>query len=330
MMATLVLASVLCAAEATAAPVATVRVRFDGSLRAAPWGAQRLSRSLVAAGFRPELAELAEGDAAAEVVLGGGGSALASPEHGERPEGSFHIVRTDAGSLHANAADGAGVMYAALELAERLDTARLQARGEPLDWAAFVRSLPTPLAVEPRFDYRALKFNLPWSAYRPGNATVQNYATVRNLTFWASFLDMMAENRYNVITLWALHPWAYMVKPTNFPAAASFGDTLHWGGPPDNTDTQEDWKRFWSGLFKLAKDRAIDPYVIDWNIFQPVGYKKAYDSSAITDHDGSGGDGTHNPQADRYQREVITQAINEYPDMAGIGVTLGERMVRLT
>ena len=35
----------------------------------------------------------------------------------------------------------------------------------------------------------------------------ENYALCRNLTFWASFLDMMAENRYNVITLWALHPW---------------------------------------------------------------------------------------------------------------------------
>ena len=38
-----------------------------------------------------------------------------------------------------------------------------------------------------------------------------------NLTFWESFLDMMVTNRYNVITLWALHPWPYMVTPTNFP-----------------------------------------------------------------------------------------------------------------
>ena len=44
---------------------------------------------------------------------------------------------------------------------------------------------------------------------------------------------------------------------------------------------------------------------------------------------GSGGDGTANPQADRYQKEVITQVINEYDDLAGIGITLGERMENL-
>lgn len=55
-----------------------------------------------------------------------------------------------------------------------------------------------------------------------------------------------------------------MVKPTNFPQAASFRDTFHWGGPTDGTDTEADWKAFWKGLFKLAKDRAIDPYVVDW------------------------------------------------------------------
>ncbi len=144
-----------------------------------------------------------------------------------------------------------------------------------------------------------------------------------------------------------------MVTPTNFPQAASFGDTFHWGGPPDGTDTEADWKAFWKGLFKLAKDRAIDPYIVDWcaqlqlrllfsrgqisegilccdrNVFLSEGFKKAYDSNAITDHDGSGGDGTVTPTADRYQREVITQVINEYEDLAGIGITLGERMQNL-
>ena len=27
---------------------------------------------------------------------------------------------------------------------------------------------------------------------------------------------------------------------------------------------EADWKAFWKGLFKLAKDRAIDPYIVDW------------------------------------------------------------------
>ena len=42
------------------------------------------------------------------------------------------------------------------------------------------------------------------------------------------------------------------------------------------------------------------------NVFLSEGFKNAYDSNAITDHDGSGGDGTVTPTADRYQREVCT------------------------
>lgn len=39
--------------------------------------------------------------------------------------------------------------------------------------------------------------------------------------------------------------------------------------------------------------------------------------------------GTITATANRYQREVITQVINEYEDLAGIGITLGERMQNL-
>ena len=172
-------------------------------------------------------------------------------------------------------------MYGALELAERLD----HYSGDG-GWQAFVSTLPLPLSSTPRFEYRALKFNLPWSAYRPGNATAQNFATCHNLTFWERFLDMMADNRYNVITLWALHPWPYMVTPKNFPKAASFGDTHYWGGPADGTFSSASWKGFWTQLFKMAKDRGVDPYIIDWNIFLSEGYRTGYDETAITDHDG--------------------------------------------
>lgn len=70
-------------------------------------------------------------------------------------------------------AQGAGAMYACLDLAERIDT-HLLLHGS-LHWPTFVESLPLPLTVAPRFDYRAIKFNLPWSAYRTGNATVQSF-----------------------------------------------------------------------------------------------------------------------------------------------------------
>ena len=316
----------LCGGSPAGASFSGVSISYDSSLRAAAFGTERLRAALVRAGAYPEIVALGGGEAAAagppaDVVVARRPAAATA----ELVEGAFTIDlhQTDGANgtsvvtLLIAAADDAGAMYACLELAERLDTHMLQRRmhrrvPSVVVWDDFLASLPLPLDVAPRFDYRALKFNLPWSAYRPGNATVENYALCRNLTFWASFLDMMAENRYNVITLWALHPWPYMVTPTNFPKAASFGDTHHWGGPPDGTETEAEWKAFWTGLFKLAKDRAIDPYVVDWNIFLSEGYKNGYDSKAITDHDGSGGKGTANPQADRYQREVITQVTKKF------------------
>lgn len=49
----------------------------------------------------------------------------------------------------------------------------------------------------------------------------------------------------------------------------------------------------------------------------------------MTDHDGSGGSATVTPLARKYGREIITQTINNYPDLAGIGITLGDRMTNI-
>jgi hypothetical protein len=197
-----------------------ILVEYDDSLRPAAYGAEKLRAALLRAGADVQvttMSPITSGPATGEVVV-----ALQREEPGELEtgtvvEGAFTIERTRdnmnstlTSRVRVAAGDGAGAMYACLELAERLDMHMLHlgdATAAVLVWEDFVDSLPLPLTIAPRFDYRALKFNLPWSAYRPGNATVENYNLCRNLTFWASFLDMMAESRYNVITLWALHPW---------------------------------------------------------------------------------------------------------------------------
>lgn len=60
---------------------------------------------------------------------------------------------------------------------------------------------------QPHFPFRAIKFNLPWSSYRRNPALQLNTEDCKDLAFWEGFLDMMAENRFNVLSLWALHPW---------------------------------------------------------------------------------------------------------------------------
>jgi hypothetical protein len=64
----------------------------------------------------------------------------------------------------------------------------------------------------PNLPFRAIKFNLPWDSYREGYAMELHEETCRDLNFWKEFLDMMAENRFNALTLWNLHPFTYMIR----------------------------------------------------------------------------------------------------------------------
>ena len=96
--------------------------------------------------------------------------------------------------------------------------------------------------MNPKYLFRAIKFNLPWNSYRVHESLQLHTETVRSLDFWESFLDMMAENRFNVLTLWCLHPFPYMIRPKNFPEACPFSD-----------EELKDWQDFWHGLFGMAQ-----------------------------------------------------------------------------
>ena len=75
----------------------------------------------------------------------------------------------------------------------------------------------------------------------------------------------MAEQRYNVLSLWSLHLFHYMVKPKSFPEATQF----------TNIEMAE-WKKFWTTLFQMAKERGIDTYVINWNTFVSPSFAAAH------------------------------------------------------
>ncbi len=160
--------------------------------------------------------------------------------------------------------------------------------------------------VNPRFPFRAIKFNLPWSPYRSGEASSIHLSVCRDLAFWRDFLDMMAENRFNVLSLWNLHPFTFMVRPANFPEACPFTD-----------NELEQWREFWKKLFRMAKDRGIETYIVNWNICVSPEFAAAYgvqeknDTSSIVR---------------QYTRECVTQVINEYEDLSGLGVTLADWM----
>ncbi|WP_439133324.1 hypothetical protein [Pseudomaricurvus sp.] len=168
---------------------------------------------------------------------------------------------------------------------------------------------------EPHLQLRAIKHNFPWDSYRPSKALDQHYDTTRDLEYWEAFLDMMVENRFNALTLWNLHPWIYMVKPHNFPEASPFSDR-----------EMKEWRELHRGIFRMAKERGIDTYLVPWNIFVSKEFVEAHDVGHVNTYP------YYNTKADgselikRYVRESVAQVLEEYPNLTGLGLSHSEGM----
>lgn len=210
-----------------------------------------------------------------------------------RPEGFGYRWVGEGKHLVVLARDAVGAQYGVLELAEYL-----RAKGT-------FQTLPAK-TENPHLAYRIVKFNLPWSPYRQSEAMAVHTHTCRDLQFWERFLDMMAENRLNVLSLWNNHPFPYMVKATNFPEATPF-----------QGQEMEAWQQFWKGLFRMARQRGIQTFIVNWNIVVSPEFAQAYGAQEYNDR---------SDLVKRYTRESVTQVINEYEDLTGIGVTLADWM----
>ncbi|QGY47212.1 hypothetical protein GM418_27170 [Maribellus comscasis] len=160
--------------------------------------------------------------------------------------------------------------------------------------------------VNPAISFRAIKFNLPWSSYRGGPSTEVHVETCKDLEFWEAFLDMMVKNRLNALTLWNRHPFTNMIRAANFPMATLLSE-----------EELEEWQLFWKALFKMAKNRGIETYMVNWNIVVSPEFAKAYETRQY---------GDTSDLVKTYTRESVTQLINEYEDLTGLGVTLADWM----
>lgn len=96
-----------------------------------------------------------------------------------------------------------------------------------------------------------------------------------------------------MLSLWNVHPFSFLVKPTNFPQANSFSEQEMAG-----------WKQFWTSLFRMAKERGIAPYLVNWNIAVSPEFAKHYGVRERNDT---------SAMVKKYTREVVTQVINDTP-----------------
>jgi len=198
--------------------------------------------------------------------------------------------------------DDRGLIYGSLSVAEDI---RNGSRLEKIQ----------PRSEQPHYSLRAVKFDLPWDTYRHSYALDLHLETCKDTNYWKSFLDMMAENRLNSLSLWNLHPYTFMIKPKNFPEASPFNDA-----------EMKEWKSLFTSIFRMAKERAIDTYIIPFNIFVSPEFSKAHNVNMDNLNHHFYVKGDTSALVKRYTRECVTQMLQEYPDITGMGLTLGEGM----
>ncbi|MDB5211601.1 MAG: hypothetical protein JWQ30_2428 [Sediminibacterium sp.] len=218
---------------------------------------------------------------------------------------AYAIKRNDK-QLTVTGGDDRGMLYGALSVAEDLRN------GVPLQKI-------TASNAKPHYGLRAIKFDLPWDTYRHSYALDQHQQTCSDTAYWKAFLDMMAANRFNALSLWNLHPYVYMIRAKNFPEATPFNET-----------ELNKWRKLFTSIFRMAKERCIDTYLIPFNIFVSPEFAQAHHVALdnLEHHFFVNGDTAEIIK--RYTRESVTQVLKEYPDLTGFGLTLGEGMAGMT
>jgi len=228
-------------------------------------------------------------------------------------------------------ADARGAMYGGLDVAEaiRLGTIEKLADSDH----------------SPHIEQRGIKFNIPLDVRTPSysdnsHSAQNNIPEMWSFDFWREFLDEMARHRFNVLSLWNLHPFPSLVKVPEFPEVAlndvsrtrvpmrvlDSGNGSEMVNPEmlQNTETVKKMTigqkiQFWRDVMQYAQDRGIEVYWFTWNLFT----WGAQGKHGITP------DQT-NPRTLEYFRASVRETVLTYPLLAGFGITAGERMQNRT
>ena len=89
--------------------------------------------------------------------------------------------------------------------------------------------------TNPYLEKRGIKFNIPLDARSPSysddsDSAQANIANMWETNFWAGKFDEMARHRYNLLSLWSLHPFPSMVRVPEYPNVA-LADVKRKAGP---------------------------------------------------------------------------------------------------
>jgi hypothetical protein len=230
-------------------------------------------------------------------------------------------------TITVRGADATGTMYGGLDIAEAIRTGTLDSL--------------TDSGHTPHIAQRGIKLNIPLDLRTPtysdpSDAAQANIPEMWSMDFWRETFNDMARHRYNVLSLWSLHPFPSIVKVPEFPHVAlddvwrtqekldaSFDNNGNDFVRAEMLANHEVVKRmtidekiqFWRDVMQLGKDRGIDVYWFTWNVFL---------------HGAEGKDGITSdktaPRTIEYFRASVCETIKTYPLLAGFGITAGEGM----
>mgnify|MGYP003876457413 CR=1 FL=1 len=292
-----------------------VSLEFDAKIPQAAFAADEIAAALAKTGHEA-------------VAQGGGWRIVFAAIDAKQGPQTYRVTVSPERAVRIVGGDANGLMYGGLEVAEAI-----RLGGGPQGIAAAER--------RPHIARRGIKFNIPLDARTPsysdaGDSAQQNIPEMWSRDFWRTFLDEMARHRFNVLTLWNLHPFPSLVKVPEFPDVAlndvmrttvqfdsSYSMMGHDMVRPEHLKNLETVKRmtidekiaFWREVMQYARDRGIDVYLFTWNIFT-FGADGKYGITHEQD----------NPKTIAYFRASVRETIRTYPLLAGIGITSGERM----
>jgi hypothetical protein len=143
--------------------------------------------------------------------------------------------------LFINAFDRTGALYGLLDVAE---TVRNQGLESVVD-----------MVEKPFHAIRGVKHNLPYEPYDDGSPFTENKETMMTFEYWKAYIEMLAKNRYNCLSLWSENPFHMMFRLSKYPNTCPYSD-----------EQLNEFQKIYSFIFTYARELGIQTYLITWNI----------------------------------------------------------------
>ncbi len=220
--------------------------------------------------------------------------------HTTAPEGEGFYIETLAGAFHLISGGSAtGTLYGCLEMAERIE----KEGGVPRE--IFFGDAPKLKLRGPVVGLQLTKIEPPRKTYEYP-ITPGRFPWFYDKSLWQEFLDMMLQNRCNVLYIWSGHPFSSLVKVPDYPEALEV--------------TEEEFrmnKEIFGWLTEECDKRGIWVVLKFYNIHIPYPFAMVHNLDFLQS--------SIHPLVADYTRKSIVQFIKDYPHI-GLMVCLGEAL----